>query len=284
VARKRTQSDVLVVGASAHPLRDVYHFLMEMSWPNALGLVAALFLVINGIFAIGYLCTGGIANAQTGSFADAFFFSVQTLATVGYGSMYPTTLAANVLMTLESILSLIVTALSTGMVFARFSRTTGEVIFSRKVTISPFDGVPTVAFRIGNDRSNTIFDAKVTVTMFRTEKTKEGVLIYRMYDVALVRSSTPALERSFTVMHRIDEKSPLHDATPETCEKSEVEIAVAVIGTDDISLQPVHARHVYKPGDFAWGQRLADILREREDGKIELDVRKFHDVVPVKAA
>jgi inward rectifier potassium channel len=280
VARRRIRSDIIVEGAAAHPLRDAYHSLLEMSWPAALAAIGAGFLLINALFALGYLLTGGISNSS-GSFADAFFFSVQTMGTVGYGVMAPTTTAANVLVVAESVVGLMVTALSTGIVFARFSRTTAEVAFSRTACISPVDGTPTLTFRIGNDRSNVIFDARVTVIFVRTEKTKEGQTLYRMYDLPLVRSQTVTLERSFTIQHRIDEKSPLYEATRESCEKDEVEIMANVLGTDDLSLQPVYARHTYFPKDIAWGRRLADILRERDDGKLVLDVRKFHDTVEV---
>ena len=272
---------MVVVGAAAHPLRDVYHLLLETPWPFLLTAIGAAFLVMNAIFAVGYMQTGGIANARPGSFADAFFFSVQTMGTVGYGDMHPTNAGANVLVVAECVVGLIVTALSTGIVFARFSRTTAEVIFSRYACICPQDGVPTLAFRIGNDRSNAIFEARVTLIVIRTEKTKEGVMLYRMYDAKLVRQHTPALERSFTVMHRLTEDSPLYGATPESCIENEVELAVSVVGTDDVSLQPVYARHTYYPKDVRWNARLGDILRERPDGKIEVDVRKFHDVVPV---
>src|SRR5205085_4872581 len=119
VARRRIRSDIIVEGAAAHPLRDAYHLLVEMSWPAALGAIGAGFLVINGLFAVGFMLTGGVANAS-GSFGDAFFFSVQTMGTIGYGAMAPTTFAANVLVVAESVVSLIVTALATGIVFARF--------------------------------------------------------------------------------------------------------------------------------------------------------------------
>lgn len=279
MARRRTRSDIVVVGAAAHPLRDAYHLLLETSWPVVLAAIGGAFLLANALFAIGYLVTGGIANARPGSFADAFFFSVQTMGTVGYGAMVPATFAANVLVVAECVVGLIVTALSTGIVFARFSRTTAEVVFSRSACLSPIDGVPTLAFRIGNDRSNAIFEARVSVVVIRTEVTKEGVTLYRMYDAELVRQATSSLERSFTVMHRITEKSPLHGLDRAAAEKQEVEIAVSVVGTDDVSLQPVYARHTYHPKDILWGSRLADVLSERPDGKMVLDVRKFHDTV-----
>lgn len=269
---------MVIEGAAAHPLRDAYHYLLETSWPMVLGVIAGGFLVINALFALVFMAIGGIASSS-GSFADAFFFSVQTMGTIGYGAMAPASFAANVVVVIEAVVSLIVTALSTGIVFARFSRTTAEVVFSRTACISPVDGRPTLSFRIGNDRSNAIFDAKIAVVFTCTEKTKEGQTLYRMYDLALVRTQAMSLERSFTVMHPIDEKSPLHGATLATCEEDEIELTINVTGTDDVSLQPVHARHTYFPKDIAWGRRLADVLRERADGKLVLDVRKFHDTV-----
>jgi inward rectifier potassium channel len=253
-----------------------------MPWSLLLLSIAAAFLAVNAVFAIGYFTMGGVTGAQPGSFRDAFFFSVQTMGTVGYGAMYPASTAANVLVVGEAVVGLIFTAVATGIVFARFSRTTGELVFSRNVCISRMDGVPTLSFRLGNDRSGTIFEARVSVTVIRTEKTVEGTLFYRMYDVDLVRDRSQALARSFNVMHAITEKSPLFDATPESLEKDEVELTVNVVGTDGTSLQPVHGRHRYEAKDILWGARLADVLSERPDGRLVLDVRKFHDTVPTK--
>ncbi len=279
---KRERTDVVVVGAGSHPLRDAYHLMLKASWASILAAIAAGFLALNALFALGFMATGGVAGARAGSFRDAFFFSVQTMGTIGYGAMYPVSTAANDLVVAESVVGLIVTALATGIVFSRFSRTTGELLFSRHACIAPMDGVPTLAFRIGNDRASTIFEARVAVTVIRTETTIEGHVFYRLYDVDLVRSQSQALARSFTVMHRISEKSPLFGATPETCTRDEVELAVSVVGTDDTSLQPVHARRRYRMKDILWGARLADVLSELPDGRLQLDLRKFHDTVPTQ--
>jgi inward rectifier potassium channel len=250
-----------------------------MRWGTLLLSIATGFLLLNAFFALAYVRVGGIAGAQAGSFRDAFFFSVQTMGTIGYGAMYPTSTSANVLVVAESVVGLIFTALATGIVFARFSRTTGELVFSRHACISPMDGVPTLAFRVGNDRSSTIFEARVSVALIRTEKTAEGVLFYRLHDLELVRSQSQALQRSFVVMHQITKTSPLYRVTPDSCVKSETEITVSVVGTDDTSLQPVHARRLYQTKDILWGARLSDILSELPDGRIQLDVRKFHETV-----
>jgi inward rectifier potassium channel len=277
---KRQQPNVVIIGAAAHPLRDAYHLLLGMRWPGVFAVIATTFLTANALFALAYMVTGGVAGVREGNFRDAFFFSVQTMGTIGYGAMYPVTTAAQIIVTAEAILSLIITALSTGIVFARFSQSTGQLVFSTKACISPMDGVPTLQFRVGNDRASTVFEAHARVSIIRTERTQEGVLFYRMYDLVLRRERHQALARSWTVMHTIDEKSPLFHATPESCDADEIEMVVSVVGTDDTSLQPVHARRRYETKDIVWGARMADVLSELDDGRLQLDLSKFDVLVP----
>jgi inward rectifier potassium channel len=282
VARKQEPSDIVVVGAKAHPLRDAYHLLLRMRWVGVLGFIAALFLALNFVFACVYLVTGGVVGVQPGSLRDAFFFSVQTMGTIGYGAMYPSSTAAQTVVVAESVVGLIMTALATGIVFARFSQSSGQLVFSDKACISPMNGVPTLAFRVGNDRSSTVFEAHVRVALARTERTAEGVTFYRLYDLELSRERSPALARSWTVMHPVTEKSPLFGASPKSCDADEIELMVTVDGTDDTSLQPVHGRRRYLTSDIVWGARLADVLSELPDGRLQLDVRKFHELVPTE--
>jgi len=181
--------------------------------------------------------------------------------------------------TVESVAGLIVTALVTGIVFARFSQSTGQLVFSDHAVISPMNGVPTLAFRVGNDRASTVFEARVHASIIRTEKTQEGMTFYRLTDLPLARNSSMALARSWTVMHPIDDKSPLHAMTPESCTADEMELVVTVVGTDDTSLQPVHGRTRYLAKDIIWGARLADVLSELPDGRLQLDVGQFDRIV-----
>ncbi len=282
MANNSADDEVVVVGAEPHPFRDAYHSVLRMSWPAVLFGIAGAFLFMNLLFAFAYESVGGVVGARHGSIRDAFFFSVQTMGTIGYGSMYPETTAAHLIVVAESVVGLIFTALSTGILFARFSQVTGRLVFSKKATISPMNGVPTLSFRIGNDRASTIFEAQVRVAIIRTEKTTEGVTLYRLYDVELARDRSPALARSWTVMAPITEKSPLFNATPDSCAADEIELAVAVVGTDDTSLQPVHARYRYKLEDIVWGARLADVLSELPDGRLQLDIKRFHDILPTE--
>jgi inward rectifier potassium channel len=277
-----TQEDVVVVGTRPHPLRDAYHLVLRMSWAALLATIAGVFLVLNLAFALVYLATGGVTGATPGSLRDAFFFSVQTMGTIGYGAMYPTTPLANTIMTVESVVGLIMTALVTGVVFARFSQGTGQLVFSDKVVISPMNGVPTLAFRVGNDRASMVFEARVHASIIRTEKTDEGMTFYRLIDLPLKRSHSMALARSWTVLHPINAESPLFGATPESCKTTEMELVISVVGTDDTSLQPVHGRTRYLAEEIVWGARLADVLSELPDGRVQLDVRQFDKIIPTK--
>jgi inward rectifier potassium channel len=272
---------VVIVGDRPKPAQDLYHLWLRTSWPRAILLIAFWYLAVNALFALVYLEIGGIANSR-GDFFDSLFFSVETMGTIGYGEMTPATRAAHSVVMLESVTSLLLTALATGLVFAKFSLPMSRLAFSKKLTISPMNGVPTLALRIGNERSNVIAEARIRLGLVRTERTLEGVTLYRLQDLTLVRDSSQALSRSWTVMHVINESSPLFDMTPETLVSSEMEFFASVVGTDDTSLQPVHGRHRYLDTDVAWGARHADILSELDDGRLQMDLRKFDDLTPTE--
>ncbi len=277
--------EIRVVGAR-HVFGDWYHWLLRSPWTVLVACIAAAFLGINAIFAFAYVLTGGVEHARPGSLADAFYFSVQTMATVGYGAMYPESSAANAVMVAQSVVSLILTALATGLVFSKFARPLGRVAFSQYAVIAPMDGVPTLMVRVGNERGNTIVEATVHVTVSKTVRTAEGKTFYRLVDLRLARERSPAVARSWTILHPIDAQSPFLDATPETFAAEEVELIVSLFGTDDTSYQPVHARHEYEHMNILWGARHADVLSETPDGNLLLDIRRFHDVeatVPTKA-
>ena len=185
--------EIRVYGARFTPFRDVYHATLRQPWPLTIAFIATGFVVINGLFALGYWAVGGIAEADPHSFADAFFFSVQTMGTIGYGTLHPVSRAANWLVVAESIAGLTLTALATGLVFAKFSRPTARIAFSREATISPMNGAPTLMFRLGNERSNPIVDARISVSLVRTEVTQEGKVFYRMVDLKLARQRALSL-------------------------------------------------------------------------------------------
>ena len=271
--------EVVVVGAPATPFSDVYHALLNAPWWVDLLCVSALFLLLNFLFALAYAVTGGIAGARPGSIADGFFFSVQTMGTIGYGVMHPESALAESLVTAEVIVGVSLVALSSGMLFAKFSVPKARMQFADYATIAPFDGVPTLMFRLGNERASQILEATVRVVLLRTETTAEGVTYYRMRDLQLERERSPALSRSWNVMHRIDATSPLYGATPETLADVDAEFILTILGIDEASAQNIHARYRYTSDQLRWGARHADMLSERPDGKMQLDMAQFHRVV-----
>jgi inward rectifier potassium channel len=271
---------VTVLGAPRTPLRDVYHLFLRAHWPAAIGFITVAYLALNLVFGCAYLLVGGVSGAHPRSLWDAFCFSVQTMGTVGYGAMYPTSTAANAIVVVESVTSLLVTAVATGLVFSKFSLSAARVAFSRNAVIGPMDGVPTLSFRVGNERGNQILEATVRVSIVRTEHTREGSTFYRMYDLRLARERSQAIARSWTVLHPITSESPLFGATPESLARDEVELLVSITGVDDTSMQQVHARRRYLDSEVLWGARHVDVLREDEHGNLVLDVRLFHDVEP----
>jgi inward rectifier potassium channel len=263
---------------------DIYHTMLTMSWSGFFALLALVFVVFNVVFALLFLLErGDIANARPGAFSDAFFFSVQTMATIGYGQLYPQTLYANLVITVEVLLSMAGLAVATGLIFARFSGPTARVMFSREAVIADHDGIPTFMFRAANQRRNLIIEAQVNVSLLRNEITREGVEMRRFHDLDVARRRTPAFSLTWTVMHPIDEHSPLFGATPESLRASQVEIVVTLTGIDETFAQTVYARHSYIAEEIAWNRRFANILDRLQDGTRIVDYRRFHDLEEIVA-
>jgi inward rectifier potassium channel len=272
--------EMLAVGLHRPLLGDLYHRTLRIGWCGFLGAVFLVYIAANIVFALLYLLDpGGVANARPGAFWDAFFFSVETLATVGYGQMYPATLYANLVMTVESAVGLLFVAIATGLVFARFSRPTARVLFSRVAVVGPYNGVPTLSFRLANQRRNRILQAEVAATLLRDEETEEGVVIRRFYDLKLARTRTPVFAMTFTVMHEIDRHSPLYGVDAASLAEQNAELVVTASGLYETIAQAVHARASYLPHEILWRHRFADVLGWTEDGRRVLDYRRFHDTV-----
>lgn len=262
---------------------DLYHWLLTLSWPWFLVLISLGYVVTNALFAFAYLVGGdGIANARPGNFLDAFFFSVQTMASIGYGAMYPQTPYANVLVTVEALMGLLGLSMATGLMFARFSRPTARVLFSHVAVITAYNGVPSLMFRAANQRQNWILEAQMWVTLVRNEITQEGQFMRRFYELPLVRSHSPLFALSWTVMHMIDENSPFYGVTAEMMVEEEMEIIVTLTGIDETVAQSIHARHSYDAREILWNMQFLDILSKTRDGRRVVDYSRFHEVVPVE--
>ncbi len=245
-----------------------------------MALISATYLVVNILFALAYLAGGNaIENARPGSFVDAFSFSVQTMATIGYGAMYPATLYAHILVSVEVLLGLLGVAMATGLMFARFSRPSARVLFSNVAIISKYNGFPTLIFRVANQRNNWIVEAQVRVSLLLPEEvTKEGFSMRRLYDLPLSRAQTPFLALTWVVMHPIDEHSPLYHLDEDGFSEGEYQIFVTLTGLDATLSQTIHARQIYNTEDIFWNHRFVDAVFITPDGSRYIDYHKFHDV------
>jgi inward rectifier potassium channel len=257
--------------------RDPYHLMLMIPWFGFLTIIIFFYLTTNACFALLYLLQpDSIANARPGSFVDAFFFSVQTLASIGYGAMYPQTLYANIIVTLEAMVSLMSIAVITGLAFSRFSRPTARVLFSEPAVITSYNAVPTLMFRAANQRRNQILEAQIQVYLMRDEISQEGQTMRRFYDLKLLRQRTPSFSLSWTIMHPIDSASPLYGMTPETLFQTQTVLVVSLSGMDETVVQPIHARHTYTASDIRWNHHLVDIFHDNSDGYRYLDYSRFH--------
>ena len=269
---------------SWHP-SDIYHSLLRMTWPQLTMLFVASFLGFNLLFGWLYsLDPSGMSwSARVegrSTFWHAFFFSVHTVATIGYGNNYPISTYANVLVVIEITLGILFFALVTGITFARFSRPTARFLFSEVAVVQEVDGVPTLMFRTANLRHNLIFEARATVSVLMDEEV-EGTIMRRFEDLKLVRSANPVFVLTWTIMHTIDEMSPLADWYPGCESPQHSEIIVVLSGTDERTGQTIHGRWAYSPCDVRWDARFADILGQTPDGTRTIDYRHFHDTESV---
>jgi inward rectifier potassium channel len=271
--------NVIRLGLRTRPGRDAYHRLLSMHWRPFFGLVLVAYIAVNLVFGAAYDAFGNIERAAPAGlerFLDCFFFSVQTLNTIGYGRLVPIGLASNILVTFEAMTGLLSLAITTGLVFARFSRPTSRVIFSSRALITPHDGVPSLLFRIVNARANQIVEARIRVGLVINELTLEGEEYRTIHDLPLEREHTAIFAASWTVVHAITRESPLYGQSKESLEKAEAEVLVTLVGTDETFAQTIHSRHSYIPSEIVWNGAFEDMLSRTQGGQLLVDVRRLH--------
>jgi inward rectifier potassium channel len=270
---------IWVNGAQRTRLRDAYHTFLRLRWSASLALLALGFFLVNVLFAFAYMIVGGVEGVARGSFFDSLMFSVETLGTIGYGVMHPNSGGASVVVIVESITGIIITALITGLVFSKFARATARIAFSNNAVICKHEGKSTLMFRAGNERSNVIVEARMHVVCSVRRMDDRGNPFYKLHDLELVRDRMGGMRRGWLVMHVIDETSPLFGLDTAGLEKAEVELDVSVMGFDDVTLQTVYAMHGYSDKKILIGQRLVDTLTVYDNGDLLFDITKFHDTV-----
>jgi inward rectifier potassium channel len=260
--------------------RDAYHRLLTMPLWAFMAVMAGAYLGVNALFAGFYMLDPhGIVGARPGDMLDAFFFSAQTLGSVGYGAMWPRSHYANAVATAEMFVGLFNLGVATGLLFARISRPTARIMFSRLAVVTPLNGVPTLMFRAANRRRNLVVEAEVSVTLIHDARTLEGDVLRRFDELTVLRARSPLFFLTWQVMHPIDVNSPLYGETTESLLAQNAEILVVMKGLDETFVSTIHARASYTPGEIIWGSRLADIFTTLPNGGRAIDFRRFHDIV-----
>ena len=277
--RSDARMQVKPLGARSS-IADLYHAMLRASWPALFATFCVAFIVFNLIFALLFWFdpTGiswGDRPIHGGPFWRAFVFSVDTMATVGYGNMVPISIYSNIVATIEIALGILFVALVTGIAFARFSRPTARILFSRVAVIFTLDGMPTLMFRCANERHNLIFEAHASMSLVTDEITETGPM-RRFHDMQLVRAKNPVFALTWTIMHRIDDDSPLKGWLDDHCAAPGSDLIVVVSGTDDRTGQTMYGRWSYAAEDLRWNARFLNILGQ-QDGVRTIDYRRFHD-------
>jgi inward rectifier potassium channel len=267
-------------GQGSSLVTDAYHFLRSASWTAIIVLFAALFIGTNLVFAtVLWAAHADVSNVH--GFLDYFWFSVQSLATIGYGVLAPQDTLSNTVVMLESFLGFAFTALTTGVFFARFSTPSARVMFSNVAIIGTVDGQRVLMFRLANARMTAIVEASVHVYLTRDEISKSGERARRIYELPLRTPVQPSFALSWTVHHVIDEASPLYGIKDGDLKPGTGNIIVTFQGIDDRLAATVHTRFAYQPEDLRFDRRFVDIIKIDPDGTRYLDFAPFHDTEPV---
>ena len=272
----------LTRSAIARPENNFYHWLLGTSWTSFLLLVIFVYLGTNLLFAFAYLACGpgAITNTKPDSLIDVFYFSVQTMATIGYGQMTPVGHWPNSIVTFEAFFGIVYSALTTGLAFARFTRPTAGVRFSKVAVVGNHDGTRTLKFRVANDRSSHIVEAQLRLWLIAESMTSEGERYRRSIELALQRSESPVFSLTWTAMHSLDETSALNEYLGNSAIEQQWHLLITFTGYHESLANQVYARHVYLPSDVQQNATFVDIVTVSSDGSRIIDLANFEKWVP----
>jgi inward rectifier potassium channel len=282
VSRGSVVRKPVMKGQDGTQWKDVYHLVLTASWPVFFSGLAGFYVLENAVFGLLYFADPhGFRIAL--NFWDCFLFSVQTMTSASYTVTLPRSAYTEIVMSIEAFFGIVNLAIVTGIVFARFSRPFSRIVFSNVAVIAPFNGTATLMFRCANQRANLIYDATVTVSLARQVTTAEGHVMRRFEELPLVRKRTPLFALSWTVMHRIDESSPLFGLDIDALYDMEAELVIMLSGTDETLSDVIYARHSYTPEEILSERRFVDVISVTETGRRVVDLTRFHDTEPFRA-
>lgn len=259
--------------------RSAYHVLLTMSWPRFLALVMAGYLLTNALFAIAYMATGtsGLSGDAATRFSSSFFFSVHTLGTIGYGNVSPENFAANVLVTIEAFVGLLGVALVAGIMFARFARPVADIVFSKFAVVGPYRDATAFMFRIANRKSNELVELQAKLLLTRRREAKDPGRSF--VQLRLERDRVSFFPLTWTIVHPIDESSPLYGVDADELRRSDAEFLILLTGFDETFSQNVHARSSYKWGEIVFDARFKNLFEPPdENGVLSVNIREIDEI------
>jgi inward rectifier potassium channel len=263
-------------GVSRFDIRDPYHLAVALTWPQFLATLLVIYLLVNVAFAtLIWLIPGSVANARPYSFSDAFFFSIETLATVGYGEMYPATLYGRVIAATEIVCGLAFTAILTGLTFVRFSRPRAKLVFASHPVVAMHNGKPTLMLRVGNARADVLLDAATKLNVLLSVTTTEGKRFRRAQELRLERAHLPVFPLTWTLMHVMDERSPLYGYDAARAIAARAQVFVSLEARDPTLATLVHDIRSYAPEDIRFGMRYVTAVTTEDDGTPVADLTKI---------
>ena len=276
------QFEFVKINAKKFDWRDTYHFILTLTWSGFSALIFGIYLLINVVFAALYMLDAhAVAEMPPGSFLHAFFFSVETLATVGYGHMYPDSIYGHVISMLEIMVGMFGLAVITGLIFVRFSRPTARIHFSKVAVITPFDGVPNLMIRVANLRHHAMVEPDFRMILLRSTITAEGDDVRRFRSLTLDFDHLIAFPAVLTIRHRIDEESPLFGMTPQDFQQQDIRILASIVGIETVIVAPVQGYGDYNCDQIEWNRRFVEIYAENEEGEWTVDYGRIDETEDV---
>ena len=282
ISTRSGRTEFLKINAARRDWHDSYHWVLSLTWPQFSLFLLVSYVVINLVFAVLYLLDRNcIAEMTPGSFPQAFFFSVETLATVGYGHNYPANVYGHVIVTIEIFLGMIWLAVITGLIFVRFSRPTARILFSKNILIGNHNGQLNVMLRVANLRHTSMVNAHFRLMLSRDEPVVEGEVIRRFHQLKVYPEYMPLFPAALTIRHLIDDKSPLRGATEETLQQCDAFFVASVTSIETVMAASIQSQQDYSCADIRWGERFVDIYEALPEGKLVVDYGRIHETEPI---